>query len=86
MVYNSGLRATVKMLDAEQQVAFKARHLQNMSQLKKDDGTWMDVNVIYTQARKIERLVSRVPGVKKMQGIVQSDFLGDLLRQTGQPL
>ena len=50
---NSGLRGIVEMLSTEQQVTFRKEHLQEVANLKNDDGIWMDVNVLYTQEKNL---------------------------------
>ena len=52
IIINSGLRSYLQLLNPEQQAQLKIKHCQQLDELKTDDGIWMDVDVIYTQAIK----------------------------------
>jgi len=53
-LYNSAFRALLEQLDARQLNEFRNIHLAEIASLKRADGIWMDVNVIYTQACRRE--------------------------------
>ncbi len=52
LISNSGFRRFLDMLNTEQQLQFREQHLAEIAQQKGKDGLWLDVEVIFTQARK----------------------------------
>ncbi len=52
IIWNSGLRAIVEMLNPEQLAQFRLKHLQEVAKLKTDDGIWLDAEVIFSQGNK----------------------------------
>jgi hypothetical protein len=52
IIWNSGFRGILNALDASQQATLQAQHLEQVAALKSDDGIWLDVDVLYTQAEK----------------------------------
>ena len=52
IIWNSGFRGILNALNPEQQAALREQHLAQVAELKTDDGLWLDVEVIFTQAQK----------------------------------
>ena len=52
IIINSGLRSYLELLDPKQQADLRIKHTQQLDELQTEDGIWMDVEVIYTQAIK----------------------------------
>ncbi len=52
IIINSGLRSYLDLLDTQQQTELRTKHAQQLEDLKTEDGIWLDVDVIYTQAVK----------------------------------
>lgn len=52
IISNSGFRRFLDMLNTEQQQLFRVQHLAEIAQQKGKDGLWLDVEVIFTRARK----------------------------------
>lgn len=51
IITNSGLRVYLDLLTLEQQAQLRNEHLQQLETLQTENGIWLDVNVIYTQAK-----------------------------------
>ena len=49
IIWNSGMRALIDMLTPEQLAQFQIKHLEEVAQLKTEDGIWLDVEVIFSQ-------------------------------------
>lgn len=52
IIRNSGFRRFLDLLSTEQQAQFRTQHLGEIAQQKGEDGLWLDVEVIFTQANK----------------------------------
>lgn len=52
IIINSGLRSYLELLDPDQQAKLRIKHNQQVDKLTTEDGIWLDVDVIYTQAIK----------------------------------
>ena len=52
IIMNSGFRGILNALSPEQQAQLREQHLQQVAGLKTNDGIWLDVEVIFTQADK----------------------------------
>jgi len=52
IIINSGLRSYLELLKPEQQAELRIKLSRKLDALKTEDGIWMDVEVIYTQAIK----------------------------------
>lgn len=52
ILWNSGFRGLLNALTPEQLNTLREQHLEQVATLKTDDGIWLDVDVIFTQAHK----------------------------------
>ena len=52
IIQSSGFRGILANLNDIQQTQLREQHLQQLAELKTDEGIWLDVEVIYTQARR----------------------------------
>lgn len=52
IIQSSGFRSILASLDDIQQAELRSRHLQQVADLKTEQGLWLDVEVIYTRATR----------------------------------
>lgn len=52
IIWNSGLRGIVEMLPNDRVGEFRLTHLEHITELKTEDGIWLDVEVIFSQGTK----------------------------------
>jgi hypothetical protein len=55
IVWNAGFRRYVTQLSRQEQERFKQEHLSEIEALRKKEGIWLDVGVLYTIGTKLKK-------------------------------